>query len=74
LRNSQKLDDCQQPITPGQLQAEMDRMAEHTKQPGVLRELFAALGNDPFAAEWPPKPGQGVAFLPCRIADNWANL
>src|SRR5437870_4373446 len=26
----------------------MERMASHTKQPGVLRELFAALGNDPF--------------------------
>ena len=31
-----------------QLQAEMDRMAKHTKQPEVLRELFEALGNDPF--------------------------
>src|SRR4029453_17170027 len=31
-----------------QLQTEMDRMAQHTKQPEVLRELFAALGNDPF--------------------------
>ena len=35
------------PITPEQLQAEMDRMARHTKQPDVLREVFAALGNDP---------------------------
>src|SRR5438046_984585 len=26
----------------------MDRMAQHTKQPEVLREVFAALGNDPF--------------------------
>src|SRR2546423_11133857 len=25
----------------------MERIANHTKQPGVLRELFAALGNDP---------------------------
>jgi len=38
----------QQPITTEQLQAEMDRMAQHTKQPEVLRELFEALGNDPF--------------------------
>src|SRR5262249_10147313 len=38
----------QQPITADQLQAEMDRMAQHIKQPEVLRELFAALGNDPF--------------------------
>jgi hypothetical protein len=26
----------------------MDRMAQHTRQPEVLRELFDALGNDPF--------------------------
>src|SRR6266481_3849605 len=49
LRNSQALEDYwQRPITPDQLQAEMERMASHTKQPGVLRELFAVLGNDPF--------------------------
>ena len=48
LRKSQMLDDYwQQPITAEQLQAEMDRMAQHTKQPEVLRELFAVLGNDP---------------------------
>ena len=49
LRKSQALEDyCQRPISAEQLQAEMDRMASHTKQPEVLRELFAALGNDPF--------------------------
>src|SRR5213594_4489510 len=49
LRNSQALEDYwRRPITPDQLQAEMERMASHTKQPGVLRELFAVLGNDPF--------------------------
>src|SRR6516225_6599713 len=49
LRDSQALEDYwQRPITPDQLQAEMERMASHTKQPGVLHELFAALGNDPF--------------------------
>src|SRR5262249_40102659 len=49
LRNSELLEQgWQKPITPEQLQAEMDRMAQHTKQPDVLRELFAALGNDPF--------------------------
>src|SRR5262249_1047100 len=47
----------QKPITPEQLQAEMDRMAQHTKQPEVLRELFSALGNDPFViAECLAKP------------------
>ena len=49
LRNSQALGDrWQKPITADQLQAEMDRMARYTKQPEVLRELFNALGNDPF--------------------------
>src|SRR5947207_7100570 len=49
LRNSQALEDYwQRSITPDQLQAEMERIANHTQQPEVLRELFAALGNDPF--------------------------
>jgi hypothetical protein len=49
LRKSQALeDDWHRPITAKQLQAEMDRMAQHTKQPDVLRELFDALDNDPF--------------------------
>ncbi len=49
LRNSKALEDYwQRPIIAEQLQAEMERMAKHTKQPEVLRELFEALGNDPF--------------------------
>ena len=41
LRKSQALEDYwQRPITAEQLQAEMDRMAKHTKQPEVLREAF----------------------------------
>ena len=49
LRKSQELEDYwHRPLTAEQLQAEMDRMARHTKQPEVLRELFDALGNDPF--------------------------
>jgi hypothetical protein len=49
LLNSQALEDYwRQPITVEQLQAEMNRMAQHTKQADVLRELFEALGNDPF--------------------------
>ena len=49
LRRSQALEDYwQRPITAEQLQAEMDRMATHTKQSEVLEELFSALGNDPF--------------------------
>ncbi len=50
LRDSELLEaEWQKPITSEQLQAEMERMAQHTKQPEVLRELFAALDNDPFA-------------------------
>src|SRR5207249_3442542 len=49
LRNSQALEDYwRRPITPDQLQAEMERIARHSRQPEVLREIFAALGNDPF--------------------------
>src|SRR5205809_4381307 len=41
LRNSQALEDYwQRPITAEQLQAEMDRMAKHTRQAEVLQELF----------------------------------
>jgi hypothetical protein len=48
LRDAQALEDYwQRPITGNQLQAEMERIASHTKQPEVLREIFAALGNDP---------------------------
>ena len=46
LRNSQALDYWQRPLTAEQLQAEMNRMAMHTKQAEVLRELFEALGNE----------------------------
>src|SRR6266436_5398447 len=48
MRNSWALEDYwQHPITAQQLQAEMDRMAQQTKQPEVLRELYEALDNDP---------------------------
>src|SRR2546422_6356805 len=44
LGKSQALEDYwQRPITTDQLQAEMDRMAQHTRQPDVLQELFEAL-------------------------------
>ena len=44
LRKSQTLEDYwQRPLTPEELQAEIDRMVSHTKQPGVLRELFDLL-------------------------------
>jgi N-acetylneuraminic acid mutarotase len=68
LRKSQALESYwQRPITAEQLQAEMDRMAQHTRQPEVLQELFEALGNDPFAiAECLARPA-----LAERLATNW---
>jgi N-acetylneuraminic acid mutarotase len=68
LRKSQALEDYwRRPITADQLQAEMDRMATHTKQPEVLRELFDALGNDPFViAECLARPA-----LAERLLTNW---
>jgi N-acetylneuraminic acid mutarotase len=58
LCESQALEDYRQrPLTAKDLQAEIDRMAGDTKQPEVLRELFEALGNDPFIiAECLAKP------------------
>jgi N-acetylneuraminic acid mutarotase len=68
LRKSQALEDYwQRPITGEQLQAEMDRMAKHTKQPEVLREVFEALGNDPFViAECLARPS-----LAERLLTSW---
>jgi len=65
LHRSQALEDYwQRPITAEQLQAEMDRMAEHTQQPEVLRELFEALGNDPFViAECLARPALAERLL-----------
>ena len=65
LRDSQALADYwQRPITAEQLQAEMDRMAQHTKNPEVLRELFEVLGNDPFViAECLARPALAKRLL-----------
>src|SRR5882724_4914492 len=65
LGDSQALeDDWHRPITAEQLQAEMDRMAQHTHQPEVLREVFAALGNDPFViAECLARPVLAERFV-----------
>src|SRR5258708_10010073 len=68
LRKSQALEDYwQRPITAEQLQAEMERMAIHTKKPEVLRELFAALGNDAFViAECLARPALAERLLTSR--------
>ena len=57
----------QRPITGEQLQAEMDRMAKGSKDPATLKELFAALGNDPYLiAECLARP-----ILADREIRNW---
>src|SRR6185369_4915656 len=76
LRNSQALEDYwQRPITPDQLQAEMNRMAQHTKQPEVLRELFEALGNNPFViAECLAKPVLSERLFKSAMASQGVGL
>ena len=60
-------EEWRRPITPEQLQAEMDRMARTSRKPEVLRELFAALGNDPYViAECLARP-----TLADRLIRNW---
>jgi hypothetical protein len=76
LRKSQLVtDQWQSPITASELQAEMERMAARTKQPEVLRELFEALGNDPFViAECLARPAVAerlVTNLSCNDRDQF---
>ena len=72
LRKSQALEDYwQRPITPDQLQAEMERIASHTRQPGVLREIFAALGNDSLVvAECLARPTLAERLFTSALADH----
>ena len=56
-----------QAITGAQLQAEIERQARDSKQPEVLRELWAALHNDPqLVAETLARPA-----LAERLARSW---
>jgi len=49
LRKSNALDRWwKRPVTGEQLQAEMERMARDTRDGATLRELFHALGDDPY--------------------------
>ena len=48
IRKSNALEQLwKRPLTQEQLQAEMERLASHSRAPAVLREIFEALGNDP---------------------------
>jgi N-acetylneuraminic acid mutarotase len=59
----------QRPINAEQLQAEMDRMAKQTQDPETLKELFAALDNDPYLiAECLARP-----VLADRLVHNWSD-
>ena len=55
------------PLTGEQLLAELNRMVRDTKNPDLLRELFAALDDDPFlVAECLARP-----LLTERLTRNW---
>jgi len=57
----------QRPIQPEQLQAEVERIVRDTRDPDMLRELFAALGDDPrLIAECLARP-----LLADRLARSW---
>jgi hypothetical protein len=57
----------QRALTAEQLQAEMERQAQQTRQPEVLRELWAALDNNPLLiAECLARP-----VLAERLLRNW---
>jgi hypothetical protein len=59
-----------QAVTPQQLQNELVRMAKQTRRPEVLRELWAALGNDPFViAECLARP-----LLEARLATRGSQV
>src|SRR6478752_8716605 len=72
LRNSQALEDHRRgSLAAEQLQAEIERMARNTKQPEMLRELFQALGNDPFViAECLAKPVLSERSLANLVRDK----
>ena len=57
------------PITTDQLHSELERMTRSTRDPGTLREIFEALGNDPRRiAECVARP----ALADRRIRDAYA--
>ena len=57
------------PIQPQQLQSEMERMALRSRDSAMLRELFAALVNDPYlVAECLARPA-----LAERLVLNWSS-
>jgi hypothetical protein len=57
----------QRPVTAEQLQAELDRVAKDTRDGAMLRELFRALGNDPFLIA----ETLGRQTLVERLIQNW---
>jgi N-acetylneuraminic acid mutarotase len=68
LRKSSALETYwQRPITGEQLQAEINRVGQSTKQPAILSEQFSALSNDPhLIAETVARP-----ILADRLIRNW---
>jgi hypothetical protein len=62
------------PLTPAQVQAEIERMASHSQQPAVLREIWSALDGDPrLVAECLARPALADRLLRSWFAadDRW---
>lgn len=68
LRKSNALETYwNRPVTPEQLQAEINRISRNTRSPGLLSRIFAALDNDPYViAECLARP-----LLVERLIRNW---
>jgi len=61
----------QETITDERLQAEVERMAAHSKDPAVLREIFSVLGNDPLLiAETLARPALADRLIRDRYASD----
>src|SRR6185436_5157428 len=72
LRMSALLDSFwHRPLNGAQLQAEMDRIVRQTKAPETLRDLFAALHDDPFLiAECLARPVLAQRLVESAFADD----
>lgn len=67
LRSKVLAERWSRPVTGEQLQRELQRMAADTRQPELLKELFAALGDSPLAiAECLARP-----VLTSRLIRDW---
>ncbi len=55
-------DEWEESLSPARIQGELDRIAQHTAYPDLLRDIFTVLGNDPFLV--------AECFVRPRLADR----